>query len=286
MQSRLFAGLTLAALTALSAGISPAAATAPSPAATPLKTITHIRSSPLCTGLRRAIGPAVGKVLQNDGYIARSRPMFQDFVANSTLGSKSGQDMDVMHMESLIGPLVQNTQAIERYLNDPILKRRPLTDTDKQLIEMRQHLLAVLNQQKQTLDLISGFVDTQQMGELQAAGHEYDKALTGSDVGTNGHSPTAVSTPAGAPTTPPNDLLNAGLPSTPTDPRKTDPRYTGTDNALGYNPLKVFDQQVGVYQQGISANENLAAQAVIKAAVECGGTIPPPAHVVTPSPTP
>jgi hypothetical protein len=286
MQSRLLAGLTLTALTAMSAGVSPAAATAPAPAPTPLKTITHVRSSPLCTGLRRAIGPAVGKVLQNDGYIARSRPMFKDFVSNSTLGSKAGVDMDVMHMEGLISPLVQNTQAIQRYLNDPILKRRALSDQDKQLIEMRQHLLAVLDQQKQALDLISGFVDTQQLGELQAAGHEYDKAIQGSDQGGNGHSPTAVSTPVGAPTTAPNDLLNAGLPSSPSDPRNNDPRYLGTGNSVGYNPLKVFDEQVGVYQQAINASENLAAQAVIKAAVECGGKVPPPAQVVTPSPTP
>jgi hypothetical protein len=202
------------------------------------------------------------------------------------LGSKAGVDMDVMHMEGLIGPLVQNTQAIERYLNDPILKRRPLSDTDKQLIEMRQHLLAVLAQQKQALDLISGFVDTQQLGELQAAGHDYDKAISGADVGTKGQSPTAVSTPVGAPTTAPNDLLNAGLPSSPSDPRSNDPRYSGTGNTVGYNPLKVFDQQVGVYQQSINSSENLAAQAVVKAAVECGGTVPPPAHIVAPSPTP
>jgi hypothetical protein len=211
--------------------------------------------------------------------------MFKDYVANSTLGSKAGVDMDVMHMEGLIGPLVQNTQAIERYLNDPILKRRPVSDTDKQLIEMRQHLLAVLAQQKQALDLISGFVDTQQLGELQAAGNDYNKAINGSDVGSKSQGPNAASTPAVAPTTAPNEILNAGLPSSPSDPRSTDPRYSGTGNSVGYNPLKVFDQQVGVYQQGISDSENRAAQVVVKAAVECGGTVPPPAHVV-PSPTP
>lgn len=286
MQSRLLAGLTLTALTVVSAGVSPAAATVPAPAPTPLKTITHIYSSPLCTGLRRAIGPAVGKVLQNDGYIAKSRPMFKDFVANSTLGSQSGVDMDVMHMEGLISPLVQNTQAIERYLNDPILKRRALTDQDRQLIEMRQHLLAVLDQQKHALDLISGFVDTQQLGELQAAGHDYDKAISGADVGTNGKTPSAIGTPAAGPTTAPDPLLNAGLPSSPADPKNVDPRYSGSGNVLGYNPLKVFDQQVGVYQQAINASENLAAQAVVKAAVQCGGKVPPPAQVTTPTPTP
>lgn len=288
MDSRLLAGLTLTALVALSAGPSPAAAPVPLPTPTPsLKTITHVRSTALCTGLRRAIGPAVGKVLQNDGYIARSRPMFRDYVQNSTLGSQSGVDMDVMHMEGLISPLVQNTQAIERYLNDPILKRRAVTDGDKQLIEMRQHLLAVLDQQKHALDLISGFVDTQQLGELQAAGHEYDQAIGGADVGTRNQSPSAVASPVGAPTTAPNSLLNAGLPSSPSDPKNYDPRYTGSNNSVGYNPLKVFDQQVGVYQQQINSSENLAAQAVIKAAVECGGTVPPPAQIVpAPSSTP
>ena len=283
MQSRLLAGLTLTALTALSAGPSPAA-TAPAPAATPLRTITHVHSSPLCTGLRRAIGPAIGKVLQNDGYIARSRPMFKDYVQNSTLGSKAGVDMDIMHMEGLIGPLVQNTQAIERYLNDPILKRRAVTESDKQLIQMRQHLQDVLAQQKQALDLISGYVDTQQLGELQAAGHEYDAALNSTDQ-TGTSKSNSAATPGPGPTTPPNDLLNAGLPTTPSDPKNSDPRYTGSNNTVGYNPLKVFDQQVGVYQQTIGKSEDLAAQVVVKAAVECGGTVPPAAHPA-PSPTP
>lgn len=284
MYSRLTAALALIAFAALGAGTSPAA-TAPAPAPTPLKTITHLHSSPLCTGLRRAIGPAIGKVLQNDGYIARSRPMFQDYVQNTALGSKSGVDMDVMHMETLIGPLVQNTQAIERYLNDPILQRRAKTDSDKQLLEMRRHLLAVLDQQKQALDLISGFVDTQQLGELQASGHEYDSAINGSGSG-KGSNPNAAATPGTSPTTPPNDLLNAGLPSTAADPKTNDPRYKNSDSVLGYNPLKVFDQQVGLYQQTIGQSENLAAKAVVKAVPECGGSVPPAAHVVTPSPTP
>lgn len=285
MTVRLTAAFALAAFAALGAGVS-TAATAPTPAPTPLKTITHLHSSPLCTGLRRAIGPAIGKVLQNDGYIARSRPMFQDYVQNSTLGSKAGVDMDVMHMESLIGPLVQNTQAIERYLNDPILKRKAATDSDKELIEMRKHLQAVLDQQKNALDLISGFVDTQQMGELQASGHEYDKAINGSDQSTKSQQATAIATPAAAPTTEPNSLLNAGLASSPSDPRSSDPRYSGTNNTVGYNPLKAFDQQVGVYQQAIGASEELAAKAVVAAVPQCGGTVPPAARVATPSPKP
>lgn len=285
MSVRLTAALTLTAFSALAASPGAFAATAPTPASTPLKTITHIRSSPLCTGLRRAIGPAIGKVLQNDGYIARSRPMFQDYVQNSTLGSKAGVDMDVMHMEGLIAPLVQNTQAIERYLNDPILKRRPANDSDKQLIEMRMHLLAVLEQQKQALDLISGFVDTQQMGQLQAAGHEYDKALNGDAPSKSQGSATAAA-PAPAPTTAPNSLLNAGLARSPSDPRNSDPRFGSTDSTVGYNPLKVFDQQVGLYQQAIGTSESAAAKAVIKAVPECGGTVPPAAQVVPASPKP
>ena len=283
MTVRLTAAFAAAAFAALGAGIG-TAATVPAPAPTPLKTITHLHSSPLCTGLRRAIGPAIGKVLQNDGYIARSRPMFQDYVQNSALGSKAGVDMDVMHMESLIGPLVQNTQAIERYLDDPILKRKAASESDKQLIEMRKHLLAVLAQQKSALDLISGFVDTQQLGELQAAGNDYNNAINGSDQ--KSQNPNAAATPGAAPTTAPNEVLNAGLGTTPSDPRSTDPRYKGTNNVVGYNPLKAFDQQVGVYQQAIGASEDLAAKAVVAAVPQCGGTVPPAAHVVTPSPKP
>ncbi len=139
---------------------------------------------------------------------------------------------------------------------------------------MRAHLAQVLIQQKRALDLVSGFVDTQQLGELQAAGHEYDKAInstqTASGPGNSTNQP-----PATSPTAPPADILNAGVTNAQNDPgRQYDPRYSNTGSVLGYNPLNIFDQQMHEYQTNISQSESLASQAILKAVPACGGRAP------------
>ncbi len=274
MLKRLTAAFTLGALIALS-GVPAAAVATPSPAPTPLRTITHIHSTPLCTGLRRAIAPAIGRVLQSDRLISASKPMFHDYVkASATQRSKAAQDMDVMHLERLITPLVKNTQDVDNLLNSPYaFPKVARSEDDKRLLLMRAELQAVNDQQKKALDVISGFVDTQQLGELQAEGHEYDQAINGTGQPTT--------PPNAAPSSQPNDVLNAGL-STANDPtRKMDPRYLNSDSALANNPLNVFENAISSYQQDIQGTEQDAAKSVVQAVPLCGGVVPGQA---TPSP--
>lgn len=277
----------LAALVALSAGPAPAVAAAPTPAATPhLKTISHVFAKRLCTGLRRSIAPAVGHVLQNDRAMALSRPLFQSFVKNSSTGSQGATDMDVMHLERLIDPMVKNTEAIEKLLNDTVFPRKAQSEEDKQLLAMRAHLEEVLAEQKHALDLISGFVDTQNMGELQGAGHEYDSQISSSNTVHGGNAQVAQNatggnTPQTSPTNAPANILNAGL-SQQNDPaRKQDPRFLNTGSVVGYNPLSAFDQQMDFYQQQIAVPESKVSAAIFKAIPECGGSVP-----AQPSPAP
>jgi len=275
MPKRLFAALLACALIG--------AAPAPAPTATPLKTISHVRVSALCTGLRRNIGPAIGKVLQNDKVIATSRPLFRSYVKDvaNTTGSRAAQDLDVARLERLISPLVQNNEQIEKLLNDSyIFPKVARSDADQQLLSMRAHLQAVLQQQKGALNVISGFVDTAQLGELQAAGHEYDAAL-GTDLAKKG---TQSAQAAGlAPTPPPADVLNAGVSNPNNDPaRANDPRYLGTGNVLGYNPLDVFGNAVADYQAQIDPIESATAKLVMRAVPLCSG----PAPQASPSPKP
>ncbi len=266
----------------LSLGPAPAA-TAPIPTATPLKTIKHVYATRLCTGLRRSIAPAVRRVLQNDRAIATSRPLFQDYVKTTSMGSQGATDMDVMRLEKLITPLVNNTQEIEKLLHDPVYPRKAQSDADKQLLQMRAHLAAVLAEQKRALDLISGFVDTQQMGELQAAGNENQNSITATGS-TKTSNPNTTQAPQTSPTVPPADILNAGVTNAGNDPaRKYDPRYTNTGSQVGYNPLNIFDQAMEEHQVNIYQSENLASQAILKAVPQCGGHVPP---APTPPPGP
>lgn len=235
----------------------------PSPSPTPLKTITHVRAQRLCTGLKRSVYPAVGHILQNDKLIAQSRPLFQDYVKQSAMHDQGSVDLDVMRLERYITPLVQSTQAIESLLNDSVYPARPQNQSDQDLLDMRDRLQAVLAEQKQALDLISGFTDTQQLGELQQEGNEYQSAAAPNRQ--------TSPPPQGAPTEPPNDILNAGIPN---PQRSSDPRFSPTNSLEGFNPLNAFDQRMNEFQQQITSSENDASKAIFKAVAECGGTVP------------
>jgi len=258
----------------------------PAPAAKPLKTISHLHVSPLCTGLRRNIGPAIGKVLQNDGYIAQSRPLFRNYVKAVSLGSAS-KDLTVSRLESLIRPLVANTDTIEKLLNDPyVFPRVAISDSDKRLLEMRAHLAQVNEQQKNVLDVISGFVSTQQLGELQAQGNELMNRIAAADVtpSRSPNQPAQSAQQAGlAPAPPPADVLNAGV----TDrSRAQDPSFQNNGNLVGHNPLDGFELAVAEYQRELQQSEGQAANLVMQAVPLCGGTVPGQAPPPQPTPHP
>jgi hypothetical protein len=288
MPQRLTAVFVLGALVALAASpaaagssVKPSKAAKPVATATPLRTIYHTRVSPMCTVLGKVIGPAIGKVLQSDKYIANSKPLFRDFTKASASGQSQGaQDLAVARLETLIGPLVKNTQAVDKLLNDPYaFPKVAYSDDDQKLLQMRDQLRVVNEQQKRALDVISGFVDTQQLGELQAAGHDYDAALK-ADASNRGQ------TPNPAPTEPPAPILNAGVNNESNDPaRAVDPRYKNTGSIVGANPLNVFENAIASYQQDIQGSEQDAAKTVVSAIPRCGGHVPgQPAPSPSPSP--
>ncbi len=246
----------------------------PAPAATPLKTITHLHVSPLCTGLRQSIGPAIGKVLQNDKTIADSRPLLRGYVKAVATDSTS-KDLQVSRLERLITPLVQNTAAIEKLLSDPfIFPKVPISDADRQLLEIRAYLQQVVAQQKGALDVLSGFIDTEQLGQLQTAGNEYQKLTNAREIPQvqGGNGPQSAQQAGIAPTPPPSGILNAGVRNSPR--QTTDPRLQETGFTVGYNPLDVFDQAIGQYQQQLQSSEGRAADLVVKALPLCGAHVP------------
>lgn len=246
----------------------------PAPAATPLKTIEHLHVSPLCTGLRQNIGPAIGKVLQNDGTIAQSRPLLRGYVKASATNS-TAKDLQVSRVERLITPLVQNTAAIEKLLNDPyVFPKRARSDADRQLLDIRANLQQVLTEQKRALDVISGFVDTAQLGQMQAAGREALRLTETREIprAQGGNKPSSAQAAGAAPTPPPSEILNAGLASPPQI--GTDPALQDTGLLVGHNPLDVFDRAIGDYQQMLQVSEGRAADLVVKALPLCGGHVP------------
>lgn len=170
--------------------LSAAIAAAPAPSPAPLRTIVHARVSPLCTALRENIGHAISAVLANDSAIEASKPVFvsmsydnmtPDQVETIGLGNVHGSmtidhnsaamQLDTQHIETIIGAITHNLKLIDEQLKDSSrFPQDPKTADDKKLLEMRAQLEAVAAQQRQTLNVLEGIVDTRTMDALSDRG--------------------------------------------------------------------------------------------------------------------
>jgi hypothetical protein len=264
-----------------------AAAPAPSPTPPNLPQIYHSVSSPLCSALATTVRPAIAMMMQNDATIAKSPPLFGDYIKLSAAGSDSGKDMSVYRLNSLVTPLVQNTLAIQKLLEDPsIFPRTAHNEDDQRLIDLKNKMLKTLASQQASLDIINGFVETQQLGSMQHEGFGYMHAITGqSSSGSSGQSglpamnqpPQTLPAGAAAPTsqTPQafDDLvLQAGL--TPNQYEVDPTQIPGL--AVGYNQIGKLKEGLEWTQTEAQKSETPLAQAVVNASKICGAQLPAP----------
>lgn len=260
---------------ALTTAVSPAVrADQASGLQTPPPEIIHVYSRPLCTALRKRVGPSIGMMLQNDRIIAKGPQLFKDY--NMAYGNKEegARNIALLRMENLVGPLATNVLAIKKQLADPELFPPGAQNADQaQALKMKDQLLRALAMQEAALDVVNGFVVTQQMGDLQHADEALLKSIAeGGDVQVK------------------NSQSNFATP----DPLFHDPNYAGLkpDNysidpttlpglTLGYNPVTRLHDALTWTQGETKSREDVAAQTVTRVAQSCAaGT------TATPSPKP
>jgi hypothetical protein len=291
-----FSTVAIAALIAMSpalpiqAGTTPAATPAPIVhTGTPPPTIIHVVTRPLCAELHKHIAPAVGMMLENDRTMKSSPKLFSDYnkdrlygtdntVSNSAgpnggtvMQPSSGtmnaaQNMTILKMENMVSPIANNIIAMEKMLDSPsLLNGTGNPDDDKRLAEIRTKLLKAIADQNATLDIINGFVQTTQMGDLQHQGDEYIAAMNQTDLTGKAEIQTGAT---------PNPLLQdptaAGLPANPYDFEPAAiPGLT-----LGANPVTRLLQAVNWTLDQTRANEDEAGNAIMSAAQVCGAGAP------------
>jgi hypothetical protein len=240
----------------------------PKATAAPLKEIVHIVSSPLCGHLKKVVAPAIDNLRKNDQLIAKSKPLLGDFAKHHRLNdSQPAQDLDVARLESLVGPLVKNIEQTEKLLSDEsVFPADPQDESQQNVADMRVELLRVLAQQNDALNFISGFVDTQQLASIQSAGsEELAKINQGTSPSNNSKNDPLIN-----PTPTPDPILNAGLQMNSNDPtRANDPRYKLSPTYFGSDALSALPDYVTEIQNGLNAQEAVAARAVIKVASSC-----------------
>ena len=177
----------------------------------------------------------------------------------------AGQNMALLGMENLVSPIANNIIATQKLLDTPALMQGTgNAEDDKQLQDIRAKLLKALATQNAALDIISGFVATQQMGDLQHAGQEFISAMNQPDTLHSGATPS------------PNPLLvdqnQAGLPANPYDLNLAAiPGLT-----LGYNPVTRLLEALHWTIQETTARENEAAKTVMNSAAQCAAAEPKP----------
>jgi len=252
--------------------------------ATPPPTIYHVVTRPLCSELHEHIAPAIGMMLQNDTTIKRSPSLFKQYNDAALYGNDAGasgqndpvagdpgggsnaaQNMALQGLENLIRPIANNIIAIQTVLDSPqLMNGTGKPEDDQQLREIRNKLLQALAAQNASLDIISGFVDTQQMADLQHAGEAYINSIAQPDTNAK------IATPA------PNSLeTNPNYAGLPPNPYSIDlanvPGLT-----LGYNPVTRLIEALHWTIDATATRENDAAKAVMSSAALCSSAAPSP----------
>jgi len=250
---------------------------ATAPTATSPPEIIHVITTPLCARLHARVRPAVAMILQNDVTIAKSLPEFKAYGiaafgsydrAFGDYGPTSYDSINVdspatrmalQRMSYLVSPIAQNLIASQKLLEDAaLLAPTGNISDDRRLAALKQQLLETVADQSASLDLINGFVATQQMGDLQHAGETYLGAINGTGLATSIRGP-ATPFPGIA------DPSDAGLPQ---NPYAVDPTAI-PGLGVGYNPLNRLVSGLKWVQAQTHEKENAAGAAVMSAITAC-----------------
>lgn len=256
------------------AGLLPIAARSDGTAATangtPPPQIYHIVTTALCARLHETVRPAVAMVLQNDQTIAKSPPLFKRYqrailengtasgLGTDSINSQSPEtSMTLQQMSYLVFPTSRNLIAAQTMLDDPkLLQPTGNPADDATLAKIKAQLLETIAFQSASLDLINGFVQTQQMGEIQHAGEEYLGAIQGTDASYQ----TIQATP--------NPWQDPNTPGISQNPYALDPSQI-PGLAVGYNPLSRIMDGLQWLQTETAKREDTAGKTITGALSQC-----------------
>ena len=269
------AALTFCALLSVS-GLALAQTATPLPTSPPSSSgrppeIYHTTVRPLCSALRSKIMPAMAMMMDNDKKIAESPALFKEYSLGQFAKSDAQRSLALVRLSNLVIPIADNAIAIEKLLNDPnVFPPNERTSDDKQKNELKKQLLASLAQQEASLDIINGFVETQNLADMQHEGFGFLNAIASSDSSKSPNSALSniapTPDPLGRPGAFDDTLINAGLPTNPYEIDIT--KIPGL--TLGYNPLSKLKEGVEFTQSESKRTEGTLATTVIAAAHTCG----------------
>jgi hypothetical protein len=267
------------------------AQTAPAPSATPLKTITTVKSGPICSTLTSTVLHTIQGLQINDKIIESSKPvlvdMAQAWAPNSLAGEKfdqlqaqwgnapggthnvdnAGLILAGQHLYKVAGGLVHNLQIIDDLLNDPQrFPPDPKTDADREAALLKAQLQSVADQQRKSLNVLYGLADTFNMQDLIAHGDGTQGVINGG-IGnaqvSHGDQDVSFQDPISGP-----ERGRIGSPKDPTV--DTDPAISQKSlGALANSPIMRFYVGVVEEQRATAQSEGELSQTVVQVANQC-----------------
>jgi hypothetical protein len=236
-----------------------------------LPEIGRVRSNVLCTTLRQNIAPTIAGLMKNDELVGAGHRAFAKMAHDQAGSSSAAIDIDMLYLEQVETRLVHNLGVVDRLLGDE--KRFPAVPKnadERDALTLRAQLLGVADSQRKALDLVSGTLDTEALGQMQ---HEMSDQMKNA---------TGQAGPLPDPTSDPVSFIGAaGLPdSTPVSGLPTTASKASSTLA-GHTVYDAINAKLELTQSATAQREQVATAAVIAAVGECRTNVGAPA---SPSP--
>jgi len=236
-----------------------AASPSPMPSATPLREIGRVRSRALCTTLRENVAPTLAKLIEGDARIVAGRSTFVKMGKDVVFKDHGHMELDRIALGMTVNVLARSIAAADTLLAD--VKRfpaNPQTDDERDAAAMKKQLQSVVDEQKHALNLFSGLLETDRLGQMQ---HDFPTGIAHA-IGPEGAKPAED----------PSDVVSfldfAGLPN---DQATADARTAALiqNGLFGRTIYDTFAGEVGRHQERIAKIELAASDTVNVALADC-----------------
>lgn len=246
----------------------------PTQTAPPLKEISHVVASPLCSMLSEKGRPAIAGLMLNDGLTDYVGPVIARYYRDMYADHSVAADFDIVRMREVAVRMAHNLEVVDAILASvpkPDAKTAP-SNAQRQIEDLRDKLNAVQNAQRATINVVSGLAETEALGEFESRKDPLGNAVEG-DVPKGGGKPASASGNAKVPEG------WGGLAPTAVD--AGDPRQLATGMMLGANAITPYLDSLSDERTGVRRAEGVAADAILQMAKACNAQ-PSPAPSAKP----
>lgn len=144
----------------------------PTATAAPLKTIIEVRTTPLCQTLRQGVQPTLVGLMKNDSLIESANRAVAKMFDDQVTQASASEQIDRLYLRNIAAALAHNLTIIGQLLGQRFPQDATSTSASE---DMHVRLQTVASAQNDALNLIEGFMQTEDIGRAQGefvGGHQ------------------------------------------------------------------------------------------------------------------